>query len=100
MFDVPERPPAANHRNAREIVFGGRRRYGPLQSPGVPRIIASEFSPEHRVKKIAYEDENRHALDQSTDGDDEVPQVPTTSRLVGVDASRHAQKSGDVHEVK
>ena len=39
-------------------------------------------------------------LEDGSAGDDEIPDHPSAVGLVGVDAARHAQKAGDMHEVE
>ena len=50
--------------------------------------------------QVSQEDQNPDSLEENSDGHDEVPGVPTTARLIGVNSSRHAQQSRDMHEVE
>src|SRR5208337_4003369 len=44
MFQVPQRTPAPDHRNRREVVVRRRGSRGPFQRPRIPRIIARRLS--------------------------------------------------------
>src|SRR5229473_7486948 len=100
MFKVPERAPALDLRDGVEVVCGRRRIRGPLQCPGIPRITCSGFAPKIRPEQVPQEDQNPGSLKENSDGHNEVPRVPTAPRFVGVNPSRHAQQSWDVHEIE
>ena len=55
---------------------------------------------EHGVEEVANENENGHRLEEDANGDDEIPDVPASAGLVGVDAAGHAKNAGDVHEIE
>src|SRR6266852_930238 len=93
MLQVPERAAALDRWYEGEVVCGGRRVSGPLESPGVPRIASSGFAPEIRPEKVPQENQNPRSLEKNSDGYDEVPGVPPAPRFVGVNPSRHAQQS-------
>src|ERR1700678_4347732 len=100
MFQIPKRPAAGDHRFAGKVVFRWRRAGGPFESPGIPWIRARLFAFEVRPPQVVNEDHGGNALDEAADGDDHVPGIPPTPRLIGVDTARHAQKSWYVHEVE
>src|SRR6266849_6061524 len=100
MLKVPERAAALDGWDGVEVVCGRRRIRGPFESPGIPRITSSGFSPEIGPEQVSQEDQNPGSLEEDSDGHNEVPRVPTAPRFVGVDPSRHAQQSWDMHEVE
>src|ERR1700675_554230 len=100
MLKVPERAAALNYRDRGEVVGRRRRIRGPLERPGIPRITSSGFAPEIGPEQVSQEDQNPGSLKENSNGHNEVPRVPTTPRFVGVDPSRHAQQSWDMHEVE
>src|SRR5437588_1087909 len=100
MLKVPQRAATLNDW-ARGKVVGRRWRIrGPFKGPGVPRIASGGFTAEIRPDQVSQEDQNPDSLEENSDGHDEVPRLPTTARLIGVDSSRHAQQSRDMHEVE
>src|SRR5438270_8507342 len=100
MLKAPARTPTLNHRDGGEVIGGRRRIRGPLKGPGVPRIASGGLTAEIGPDQVSQEDQNSDSLEENSDGHDEVPRVPTTARLIGVDPSRHAQQSRDMHEVE
>ena len=48
MLQIPQRPPARDHRNRREVVGRRRRARRPFERPGVPRIVAGPGCPSSR----------------------------------------------------
>src|SRR6266851_9499600 len=100
MLKVPERAAALDGWDGVEVVCGRRRIRGPFESPGIPRITSSGFSPEIGPEQVSQEDQNPGSLEEDSDGHNEVPRVPTPPRLVGIDPSWHAQQSWDMHEVE
>src|ERR1700680_1479248 len=100
MLEVPERTATLNNRNRCEVI--GRRRgvRGPFEGPGVPRIASGGFAPEIGPDQVSQEDQNPGGLEENPDGHNEVPRVPTPPRFVGVNSSRHAQQSRNMHEVE
>src|ERR1700735_5373252 len=100
MLQIPERPATFNHGNRGKIVIRRWRRCGPFERPGVPRIISGWRALEHRPQKISDEYEYRGGLKEHTDGDDQIPRIPSPSRLVGVNSARHSQYARDMHEIK
>src|SRR5271155_4612786 len=100
VLQVPQGPAARNHRNGSKVVIRRRRTYRPFQSPGIPRIVAGFRSFEIRVNKIRDKDKYGDALNECADCDDQVQRFPTRARLVSVDAARHSENSGNVHDVE
>src|SRR5437016_7399400 len=100
MLKVPERAAALDGRDGMEVVCRRRRIRGPLECPGVPRITSRGFAPEIGPEQVSQEDQNPGSLEENPDGHNDVPRVPTAPRFVGVDPSRHAQQSWDVHEIE
>src|ERR1700735_1728330 len=100
MFQVPQRSPAMYFRFFFKVVDRGRRGSRPFQSPGIPWIVACDFATPVRNDEVICEDQNRYSLDQSSDRDDEIEEVPSTIRLIGVDGPRHSQETEKVHGVE
>src|ERR1700674_5270585 len=100
MLEIPKRATAPDRWYDGEVIYRRRRRCRPLERPGVPRVAASGFAPEIGPEHVSQEDQNPGSLEENSDGHNEVPRVPTAPRFVGVDPSRHAQQSRDMHEVK
>src|SRR6185295_20377272 len=44
MFQIPERTPARDRRDRREVVRRRRGAHGPFECPGVPRIVSGPFA--------------------------------------------------------
>src|SRR6266446_137892 len=100
MLEVPQRPAALHDRNGGEVVLGGRRGHGPLERPRVPGVTARARPPEIRPREVDEEHEDARGLEGDADGDDQVPDVPAASWLVGVDPARHPEQPWDVHEIE
>src|SRR6202011_50687 len=100
VLQVPERAAALNYRDGGEIIGRRRRVRGPFERPRIPWITSSGFAPKIGPEQISQEDQNPGSLEEDSDGHDKVPSVPTAPRFVGVDPSRHAQQSWDMHEVE
>src|SRR6266853_3200576 len=100
MLDVPKRTPAPDNGNLGKVVFGWRRSRGPLECPCVPGIAPSGFTFDQRPEQIEHKHKHPSDLKNHADGDDQVPDFPSASGLVGVDPARHSQNSWDVHEIK
>src|ERR1700677_2899326 len=73
---------------------------GPLQGPRIPRIISRNRALKHGPQQVPDKNQDRDALHKGADGDEQVPKFPATARLIGVDAARHAQQTGNVHEIE
>src|ERR1700733_5081629 len=76
------------------------RRGSPFQCPGVPGIVACDFSLPIRDYEVVREDQDRYSLNQSPDRDNQIQEVPSTIRLIGVDRPGHPQKPKEMHRVK
>src|SRR6266853_1449850 len=100
MLKVPERTPALYFWNRSEVISRRRRIRRPFESPRIPGIVSSGFAAVVGPEQVSQEDQNPGGLEENSDGHNQVPCVPTTARLIGVDSSRHAQQSWDVHKVK
>src|SRR5258707_14064849 len=100
MFQVPQRATALYDRDCFEVVFRRRRVSGPFERPRIPGIASSVFPPEVRPKEIADEGKDACSLEEDAEGDNQIPDVPSTSRLVGVDAARHPEHAGNMHEIE
>src|SRR5258708_27675906 len=83
-----------------KVVDRRRGGCGPFESPGVPWIVAGDFSTPVRNDEVVSKDQDRYSLDQSSDRHNQIEKVPSTVRLVGVDRPRHPQKSEKVHGVE
>src|SRR5580704_6754060 len=81
VLEIPKRAPAAHHGCRRKVVIGRRRTGGPLQRPRIPRIVPGCVAFPKRPEKI--DDEHKHTcgLKECADGDDEIPDFPSATRL-------------------
>src|SRR4051794_40848572 len=100
MLEVPQRTAAVNGWDHGVVVLRRRRTGGPLEGPCVPRVISRRLAAEVRPNQIDGEEQHPGGLKDNAYGYDEIPNVPTAARLIGVDAARHAEKPGYVHEIE
>src|SRR5262245_36124338 len=91
MFQVPQRPSAVDGRRLIEVIRWRRRGRHPLQRPGVPRIVAGRFAILVGPDDVDDKDGETRHLDERPERGQLVEEHPGTIRLVGVDASRHAE---------
>src|SRR6201999_329347 len=78
----------------------GGRTCCPLESPGVPGIVAGFGAFEVRNNQVCDEYEYCDCLYECADSDEELHRLPAAAGLVGVDSARHPHQAGDVHQVK
>src|SRR5206468_11805704 len=100
VLDVPKRPATFNGRNFGKIIFRRWRTRGPFECPGIPGIVSSRSPFAQRQKNVYYKNERADDLECNADRANEVPNSPTASGFVRVDATRHSQDAGDVHRVE
>src|SRR5580704_13021323 len=100
MLAIPQWPPAAYRWNRSKVVGRWRRSDRPFEGPGVPWIVPRFRSPEIRKNKIGYKYQNGEALDDCAECCNQIPDFPAATRLVGVNAARHAEHAGYVHGIK
>src|ERR1700674_3619893 len=100
VLKVPERAAALDRGNGVEVVCRRRRIRGPFERPRIPGITSSGFATVIGPEQVSQEDQDPCGLEENSDGHDDVPCVPAASRFVGVDPSRHAQQSWNMHEVE
>src|SRR5262249_27191921 len=67
---------------------------------GIPGVIPSFLALAQGSDKVPGQAGNAYDLKDNTDRGDQVQQLPTAARVVGVDSTRHTQQAGDVHRVK
>src|SRR5438132_2787316 len=100
VLEIPERPPAADDRECREVVGRGRRFRGPLERPRIPGIVPRARALEVGPDQVGNEHQRAEPLEHYADRHQEIPRVPTAPGLVGVYSPRHAEKPGDVHAIE
>src|ERR1700739_1125710 len=100
MLNIPERAPTLDRWNVAVFIRRGRRIRGPFQSPRIPGVASGGFATVVRPEQVTQKHHKPGGLEENPDGYNEVPCVPTTARLIGIDSSRHSQQSWDVHEVE
>src|SRR6266700_8413735 len=100
MLEIPQGAAATYNRNHGVVVHRRRRTCGPLERPGVPRIIPGRLSSQVRPNQIAGKDEDPGRLKDDADGYEQIPGVPTSAGLVRIDPPGHPQQSRDMHEIK
>src|SRR5208283_21835 len=93
---VPEWPPAPHDRQALEVVCRRGRSRGPLECPGVPRVIAGRGAATEGDDNVHDEECHRGDLEGNPEGRDRVQEVPPSIGWIGVDASWHAFESDKV----
>src|SRR6266496_4051929 len=97
VLDVPKRPATFDGRNFGKMIFRRWRTRGPFECPGIPGIVSSRSPFAQRQKNVHYKDERADDLECHADRAHEIPNSPTASGFVRVDATRHSQDAGDVH---
>ena len=100
MLEIPQGTAAMYNGNHGVVVLRRRRTGGPLERPRVPRIIPGRLSSQIRPNQIARKEEDSGRLKHDTDGNYQIPDIPTASRLVGIDPPGHPQQSRDMHEIE
>src|SRR6185369_955866 len=86
--------------NFSEIELRRRRSCGPLEGPGIPRIVSGLRPFARGSEKVENEDEDPNCLEEDTESDHKIQSSPTTSSFVGVDAAGHPQNAGNVHRIE
>src|SRR5262249_42460762 len=86
MLQIPQRPSAGECRDVRKVVCGRWGAYAPFESPCIPGIIPCNVSLPIRNEEVRYKHQDRNALSECADRDDQVQSVPAAARLVGIDA--------------
>src|SRR5580698_5397033 len=100
MFEIPQRPAAADGRDHGVVVSGRRRACEPFERPRIPRIVSRQFASPAGPHDIDREHQNSKGLKDNADGYDQIPDIPAAARLVSVDASRHAEQARYMHEIE
>src|ERR1700720_3086653 len=100
MLEIPKRATALDRWNDGEVICRRWRRYRPLERPGVPWVAARSSSLEVRPQQIGDKNHDTQRLEEDANRHNEIPHIPATAGLIGVDSPRHAQQAGNVHEVK
>src|SRR5437764_15254631 len=100
MFQVPQRPSAANNRLYGEVVDRWRTRRRPLQRPRVPRIMAGLLAVIIRPHHVVHKNQSAHRLKERPDANDKVPPIPPAPRLIRINPSRHPKEPRYMHEVE
>src|SRR5260370_28561061 len=100
MLEIPKRATALDRWNGGEVICRRRRRRRPLERPGVPWVAARRSSLEVRPQQIGDKNHDTQCLKKDANRHNEIPHIPATAWLIGVNSSRHAQESGDGHKVK
>src|SRR5262245_321728 len=100
MLQIPQWAAACDYRNRSEVVSSGRSTNSPFERPCIPWIVAGLCSLPVGNDKVIHKHQNRCCLNECPDCDDQVQCLPAWTGLVGVDASRHAQNSGYVHDIE
>src|ERR1700692_3996050 len=52
-----------------------------------------------RPEQVGNENQNARGLEEDADSYDQIQGVPTAPRLVGINAARHSEKAGNMHEI-
>src|SRR5215813_116742 len=100
MFQIPKRTTTANRRRRRKVVIGGRRTCGPFERPGIPGIVASQFTLPRGADNVDGKQENADGLTERAQCSDEIKRVPTASSVIRKDATRHPEQAGEVLCIK
>src|SRR6266576_5731473 len=81
MLEIPQGTAATYDRNHSVVVHRRRRTCGPLERPGVQRIIPGRLSSQIRPDQIARKEEDSGRLKHDADGYYQIPDIPTAARL-------------------
>src|SRR6266404_5847029 len=100
VLDVPKRTATLDRGGFGEVVFRRWRTRGPLQGPGIPRIVPGQSPLAQRQEDVQYEDQCTDHLEHHADRANEIPDSPTASGFVRVNTPRHSQDTGNVHRVE
>src|SRR5882672_9416530 len=100
MLQIPQWSAAGDYWDRGKVVDGGRRTYGPFKSPGVPGIVSRHGPFEVRNNQVRDKHSRCDALDECADSHEKVQRVPTAAGLVGVNAPRHPEQAGNVHQIE
>src|ERR1700730_8601638 len=100
MLQVPERTAALDLWDGSKVIGGRRGGRGPLERPGVPGVAARDCPLEVRPQQVDDKNHGTKRLKEDTNCHDEIPGIPASTWLIGVDSSRHAKEPGNVHEVE
>src|SRR6185312_153554 len=63
-------------------------------------IIAGDRTFEVRTNHVVDKNKNSRGLENHSNRRNQVPDSPAATGLVGIDAARHAEQAGHMHEVK
>ena len=96
-LSFPERISARDGRNLREVVIRRRARDAPLQRSRPPRIRAGDLAALSALEEIVDENQHRDREDHRARGGHPVVEIPALAGVVGVNATRHAKHSREVH---
>src|SRR5262249_11792346 len=86
VLEIPEGPTTMHRGDRLEVVSWRRRRRGPFQRPRIPRVIAGALPFPERRRQVVDEDRKAGDLNDRAQCGELVPDLPSVSRLVGVDA--------------
>src|SRR5580704_8366631 len=100
MFQIPQRTPASDHRQFREVVIRWRGCRRPLQRPRIPRIVSGNLAFVIRRNDVEHPYQHAQRLENHTDRDNQIPTLPSPAGIVGVNAAPHAEQPGNMHEVE
>src|ERR1051326_2231813 len=100
MLEIPQWAAASNFRNGDEVVLRRGRWRGPLEGPGVPRIVAGFPAAAQRFINVPDENQYRGRLENHADRGDHIHGVPAAAGRIRVDAARHAENSREVQRVE
>ena len=64
--------------------------------PGVPGIVAGRRPVAQRPQHVGHQAEHTCSLKDDADRRDHIVDLPTATRIVGVNAPRHAENAGDM----
>src|SRR5262249_12265635 len=72
MLQIPQRTATGDCRNRSEVVCRRWRAHGPLERPGVPRVVAGPRAFPVGDDQVRHEDQQADGLDECTDRNDQV----------------------------
>src|SRR3981081_315443 len=100
MLEIPQRTATPDLRDGCEVVRRRRRSGGPLERPCIPGIASGNCTPQVRPQQVANENKHTRGLKKHSYGYNEIPNIPATPRLVGINSARHPKNAGNMHEIE
>src|SRR5215467_14753922 len=100
MLQIPQLAGAAHLWQGLKVVLRRRRGCGPLQCPGIPRVITRRCPAAQRPQYVGHQAANARDLKESPNRRDHIVDFPTAAGVIGINAPRHPEDPGYVLRVE